>query len=713
MIRTVTRNSRGTWRASRLIVPLLCLVAAVPWSSPEAGTVNGSAILRATATEDQGRETDRFQQNYNISAFQNFTPYLTGRLTANYIRWDQRVDDFTTDQRRLQPTLDLGYTRERVVAKLTYLANLSSGTFDAQDFQANTLLANVTWRPLRGPSYVFGYRRQTNTADASVFGRDTRGDFFSFQTYYGRDWGMLRYTLDYNDLANNSNGTNIEQFRNQISANWSTRMRDNRLNVGVSSRLSRVDQTATLSSTVPISEPLTPREGLFAIDTAPEIGTLDTEPRLIDGNVNVPIPEIEIGGANTFRNIGVDMGITRPVSRLEIAVDAPSDTGVLWQVFQSDDNLLWQQVSGVRSFFDPDLFRYTIVFPETTNRFFKAVNISPNSVPTVFVTEIRALVERTDLQGGTEFNTSSNLARADGYATYHVNRRLTLDGNLGFNTDQNFADGFTRNNHREIHFQAGLNYLVTRGLKYDFSVRLFDIDDSGGLALKRTERIVDGGFLWTPRPTVEAVLRVSRRDELSEGSLLSTNNSIRMATGLDLLPDLRLAVDATLLSVEQPGIMFDRDGYNWRAQFLTRPTARWSLDLGYGSNVIRRSGGEVILDRDEIFARTTWAATRFLHFSGSWALGRQVGYDTIYTRLGVAYTPGPKLSLTASYTDNRTENTIEMQTRNSTGGLGGTLTYRFNRHLVLFASVRESRTELESLLVTDMLTSRVELRIFF
>jgi hypothetical protein len=129
--------------------------------------------------------------------------------------------------------------------------------------------------------------------------------------------------------------------------------------------------------------------------------------------------------------------------------------------------------------------------------------------------------------------------------------------------------------------------------------------------------------------------------------------------------------------------------------------------------VIRNTDGEVILDRDEIFARTSWAATRYLNFSGSWALGRQVGYDTIYTRLGVAYTPGPKLALTASYTDNRTENTIEMQTRNSTGGFGGTLTYRFNRHLVLFASVRESRTELESLVATDLVTSRVELRFFF
>ena len=251
MIRTVTRNSRGTWRASRLIVPLLCLVAAVPWSSPEAGTVNGSAILRATATEDQGRETDRFQQNYNISAFQNFTPYLTGRLTANYIRWDQRVDDFTTDQRRLQPTLDLGYTRERVVAKLTYLANLSSGTFDAQDFQADPSWPTSPGDRCAGRATysAIDARRIPPTLRSLVATR--AGIFSPFQAYYGRDWGMLRYTLDYNDLANNSNGTNIEQFRNEISANWSTRMRDNRLNVGVSSRLSRVDQTATLSSTVP------------------------------------------------------------------------------------------------------------------------------------------------------------------------------------------------------------------------------------------------------------------------------------------------------------------------------------------------------------------------------------------------------------------------------------------------------------------------------
>ena len=702
------------WRASRLIVPLLCLAATmIPWSSPKAASVNGSAILRAISTDDQGVETDRLQQNYNVSAFQNFTPYLSGRLSANYVNWDQRIEDFSTELRRFQPSFDLGYTRDRLTAKLTYLANISSGSFASQDFRADTLLANVDWRPVRGPAFVFGYRHQRNVADASVFGRDTRGDYFTFQTYYGRNWGILRYNLDYNDLTNKSNGTDIEQLRHQFSANWSKPLRDNRLNVGVTSRLSRVDQNAQLSSSTPVSEPLAPREGLFAIDTAPEIGTLASEPRLIDGNVSVPIPEIEIGGANTFRNIGVDMGITRPVSQLQIAVDAPSDSGVVWQVYQSDDNLLWQPITGVRSFFDVDLFRYTIVFSETTNRFFKAVNVSPNSAPLVFVTEIRALVERADLSGGSEYETSSNLIRVDGFASYHANTRLTFDGNLGFNNDQSFADGFIKRSHKEIHFQAGLNYMVTRALRYDFSVRLFDIDDSGGLALTRTERIIDGGFLWTPRPTVEAVLRVSRRDELSDGTLLSRTNSIRMATGLDLLPDLRFTADVTLLGIEQPGTMYDRDGYNWRVQFMTRPATRWSLDFGYGNNVIRRPGGEVILDRDEIFTRTTWAATRFLNFSASWMTGRQVGFDTIYTMLGMSYTPGPKLSLTASYTDNRTEDTIEMQTRNSTGGRGLTLTYRLNRHTVLFASARESRTEVESLVATDMVTSRLELRIFF
>ena len=95
------------WRASRLIVPLLCLVATtIPWSSPKAASVNGSAILRAIATDDQGAETDRFQQNYNVSAFQNFTPYLSGRLSANYVRWDQRIEDFSTDLRRFRHRQD-------------------------------------------------------------------------------------------------------------------------------------------------------------------------------------------------------------------------------------------------------------------------------------------------------------------------------------------------------------------------------------------------------------------------------------------------------------------------------------------------------------------------------------------------------------------------------------------------------------------------------
>ena len=75
-----------------------------------------------------------------------------------------------------------------------------------------------------------------------------------------------------------------------------------------------------------------------------------SSPTLIDGELAVPAAgPIAIGGANTFRNVGLDLGVTQPVSRLEISVDTVSDPGLVWRVFRSRDNLVWDEVDGVLS----------------------------------------------------------------------------------------------------------------------------------------------------------------------------------------------------------------------------------------------------------------------------------------------------------------------------------------------------------------------------
>ena len=86
-----------------------------------------------------------------------------------------------------------------------------------------------------------------------------------------------------------------------------------------------------------------PRIGLFAVDALPDLSTLEPAPDLSNGDFITPArsgilpgsPIIEIGGANTFRNLGLDLGVNRQVTRLEITVNAVSGPGVVWAVWQS------------------------------------------------------------------------------------------------------------------------------------------------------------------------------------------------------------------------------------------------------------------------------------------------------------------------------------------------------------------------------------------
>jgi hypothetical protein len=89
-----------------------------------------------------------------------------------------------------------------------------------------------------------------------------------------------------------------------------------RFSVGLSGRLSHLNRTLATGADAELAEPIPAAAGLFSVDTTPEIGELAAHPTLVDGDATAPaLPPIDVGGASTFRNVGVDLGLTRPVTR--------------------------------------------------------------------------------------------------------------------------------------------------------------------------------------------------------------------------------------------------------------------------------------------------------------------------------------------------------------------------------------------------------------
>ncbi|HKI85408.1 MAG TPA: hypothetical protein VKA53_01560, partial [Thermoanaerobaculia bacterium] len=357
--------------------------------------IDGNARISRAGTEVNGEKSTLTDQQYSFTLFQRLTPYLSLRVGQQYF-------DLTTEyrgggeaaNRSREPRLELLYNRPGVSGNLSYLDRVTWGASDSDRFHVRSLIGNLSWHPSLGPSWALRLRKESNVADAALFGRHTDTLVLGLDSQYQRPLWSVGYSFQHLDLKNVDSGLSLLQDRHQLRFDAVRAFFDERLRLSVDSWLVRSEQKTEVPAGTQIADPIPATEGLFAIDTSPEVGELAPAPELDDGDFSTPVKGIEIDGAKTFRNLGLDLGFDRPVTRLEIAVDAPSGPGVLWRVYQSSDNLIWEEVTGVGVTYDPDLYRYTLRFASATDRYFKAVNVSVNSVTSIVrVTEIRALRE--------------------------------------------------------------------------------------------------------------------------------------------------------------------------------------------------------------------------------------------------------------------------------------------------------------------------------
>lgn len=686
---------------------MLLLASVAP--ALRAATVDGSASVTTTTTDSSGAETDFVEEQYNLRLSQRFTPYL--RAVFGYQQFDFNSEPDTGaefERSNREPRVDILYNRERLSARLSFRDRSNESSQAGDDFDATSLSANVSWRPSRGPGFNLSFRDESNVADTAVFGRDTDSQYLALETFYGREWWRVDYSFGRNVLDNRGSGIEFRQYRNDLRASAARSFLDDRVSLSLASSVSRVDRDSQVSGTT-LAEPVPAQEGLFDVDTSPEIGTLAPAPGLIDGDVSTPTsPVIEIGGGNTYRNLGLDLGLKTQVTRLEVSVDTLSDPGVVWDVYHSPDNLIWEPIGGAASQFDAVFLRYTLIFPETTDRYFKAVNRSANSEPLVRVTEVRALLDVFDAGSPAQSSDSaSTLYRANAVASLRPNDWVTGRVEIGLTNDEDVVAGFTRRDYQTVYAGARVSLEPTPELQWDFGFRYNDSENRREPVLLRTTETYDAGLRWTPLQTIDVAVSSSRRDESDEDDLIQRNRSTRLLVALDLLTDLRLISDVSYQRIDDPFAGFDRRGWTWHERVESRPTPRWTVGAGYGGTDLETENGEDVLDRTDFDVRSTWAATAYLSLSGAWFVGKDDGSRNDRQTLGLSYNPGPKLSISAGYQEYSTRGA------SSTESDSITVTYRINAHSVAFGNLSRSNTRDDGVETADVTSSRAGLRVFF
>lgn len=690
----------------------LLLIAVWRPSRLEATDFSGSGQLSATATDNRGLESDLLERRFSLGLLQELTPFVRIRVGYQFLDLRTNFDEgerFSRGTR--QPQVELLYDRTSLSARLLYSEQTIENTPLAPSFDRRAFAANLSWRPSRGPGLRFGFRDDSNTADVSALGRDVRSRRLDLMADYQIGDVRTSYGFERLELESLSNQFRTEQSRHDLRLDASHGLWSNRFAVALSGRVSRVARTLEVGDAARIAEPIPAVAGLFAVDLSPEVGELEPDPTLIDGDLVTPARSgIDIGGANLYRNVGLDLGITRPASRLEIAVDTLSGTSVAWRVYRSRDNLFWEPVAGVAARFDPVLLSYVLSFPETEDRFFKAVNTSPNPVPNVLVTEIRALLDLApgDVATGVE-STDGELYRADLVASFRPSERLTGAVGFGLSNDEVVTEGLARRDFDETHAFARLSIGLARSLDLHLNYRLDDSQSLRGRVLSRTVDRRSASLAWSPLPTLEAVLSAARRRETDVDVPIQSLDSIRFGLVTQLLPDLRLVsdVDRSRLEDAFAGPGEGRQSWFWRESLEMQPLTSWNLSASFSLSSNTTLAGRPLLRRRMYQIWSTWNATAYLTLGGTWSLSDDGGRESVNQSFNLSYSPGTRLVVSAHY-------------RGYESDLGGgtytdslSVSYRPYARLVFLASLSRSRLEESAGESAEITNLRAALRFSF
>lgn len=686
---------------------LLLLRAAPGWSAE----LDGSIFLSGGTTDSDGAESDILDQRYRITLHQELTRYLTVRL--GYRRFDFSSKSATTDFERQsdEPELELIYSRPRFFGSLTVLDRSAKGSTSTDELDTRSVLGHLAWDVTSRLQLHARFREESNTTDVAVLGRNTDIRYLDLGSdYRRRHWGAA-YAFERYEVKNRATDLESLQDRHEVRLDAARSFLEGRLSLGFSGELTEIDRTEDVPPGAELADPVPARAGLFAIDPSPESGALDPVSGLVDGDFeNAVVPEIEIGEAFTFRNLGVDLGLTQPVTAIEIGVDAPSDPGLVWEVWHSADNLLWEQVAGVVTDWDGGLLRYTVHLPETTDRFFKVVNVTVNGASDVGVTEIRAL--RAVQAGGLTEDADSTLLRADVSARVRPHERVSASVGAGIIQDEGLRAGALRRDFEDVHYSGTLAVDLPHNLSARASYRYFDSENRIEPVLVRKEALTTGALSWQPLPTLEATISYTSRDEEDETRPIRSTDTQRLNVSAELLPGLELDSSLEWTDLEDPLGGRDRTVFAWRERIEARPTRAWTVTGGWTMLSYEDAAGEPILDRTSVILRATWRAAPSLVLTGNWSYSTDQfrdaeTQDSLRQTYSVSFNPSTKLSLTGSYQQFDDEQFRE------TEALASSLNYRLNPRLRLFGTWTRSKTSLGTADTTDISSFRTGLSIFF
>jgi len=388
--------------------------------------LTGSIRLGSTVTDADSSDFRSFDQQYFLNYHRSLLPYITMRLSLRYSDYKTVPDNAENLWHgELLPSGELAWKSVFFASGIHYRYRQTRDLIESNNLTSRSAGGFLRTQFVNVPTFGVRYEWQDNSYELLLQPQRTTDRRFQTDARYAvRNLGLL-YSFLHREFDNLSNNISQNYQQHVFRSDYSGAIFKDRLRFSGSYlfNLNRYEQDTGLTPE-PYTQ-LTTVLGLYAEDSTPEFGPLESVPTLIDQVVTDPTsPEINIGGASLNRNIGFDLGIPRDVSLIYIFTDRLSDPDLQWELYRSDDNQEWSLIPEPHtSAFNVSQSRYEIAFSEISGRYVKVVNTTINQAPEVFVTEIQALTLSEAVQTGPQ---ETQNHRLNANASFEASKKLTF-----------------------------------------------------------------------------------------------------------------------------------------------------------------------------------------------------------------------------------------------------------------------------------------------
>lgn len=594
-----------------LLMPVLVAGAEATVWEPFSGFADVSAVQ----SKIDGEKQNTTRQEYNVAFDKALAPYFDLRLAFRYYKFDQEMELLLGGYREeIQPSGEIRWDHP-VFALTGSVFQRHVLTPTQGKIITDSQTASLQSKDRRYPLMELRFDQQRTWAPDVDNDYEIRNRRWQANADY--DAGQHSFSYSFSNVRSQNVISTQNAYVNRHLARWSGSgspgedgrlMLSGRYNFNYATTTNERPGSDTILEIAPISL------GLYALDSQPDLGTLDPRPGLADGNrIDPVIPAIDIGTGNVDHNLGADLGLSERIAGMYIYVDRPSGNQVQWAMWGSDDNLTWTQIPVFAGqIFNPGLNRYELLCVPGDFRYVKAVNAGLNEIAVALVTEIEVLRE---LPEGTRDDRFISSAHAlDGRARYRISERwdTSLDGS--FQYDENVGSPDDR--HR---WGLGWRLMFEPSRRNTHQVR-WDLGRESGRAGADNASFNNSlGYTWVTYPLETLRGTFSVNDRLSYFGGERSQNILGTAAELNatVLPALNLTAAGGLSWLDD--FLADRSLDTWNVRGGVDATLTRSLDLilEHTYQETREAGVDGLRNRRFTSLGLDWRVTRTIYFRGS------------------------------------------------------------------------------------------------